>query len=397
VKAVSMSSDLLATAAELWPGAEVVPSGAAADGRPVRARFALLGHGAAPTVLVPIEPAAAAAASLRRTSGATGWWTSVSRTAAGAAVRAVPRLLGRQVEVRGGEPGLSEHLGEILGEQVCFSISIGSARVNRKPVLQLFDRHGRCRAFGKVGWSPHTCADVAAEGRALTAVGARRLDAVVPPELLARTTWHGHPVILTQPLRPRRWPPGRGHQRSRRPPVKAMDEVAQLFAEDPAPLPASAWWARQWQGVGDIADPVTRSRMARAMDEVARVAADRPLAWGAWHGDWTPWNMAVDGPRTLLWDWERFETGVPTGLDRIHYVLNVATAGASFGPDSVLRAIDMALREPSWSGGDREVTARLYLVAILVRYLRLTDVPGGEHIAERADQVLIALERRCFS
>lgn len=392
-----MSSDLMSTAAELWPGAEVVPAGATADGRPVRARYAVLGHGSVPTVLVPLEPSAATGASLRRTSSATGWWTSMSRAAAGVVVRAAPRLLGQQVEVRGGEPGLAEHLGETLGEEVCFSISIGSARVNRKPVLQIFDAEGRCRAFGKIGWTPHTCVDVAAEGRALAAVGARRLDLVVPPALLARTAWSGRPVLLTEPLRPRHRLASRRHRRSRRPPVDAMAELASSFPFQPRPLSGTDWWRLQWQGVGDIEDPVTRSRMARAMDEVARMAGERPLSWGAWHGDWTPWNMAADGKHTLLWDWERFETGVPDGLDRIHYVVNVVTAGTPFGPDSVLHAIDLALCTPRWPAGDRELTARLYLVAILVRYLRLIHLPGGEHISDRADQVLIALERRCFS
>ena len=62
--------------------------------------------------------------------------------AAGAAVRAVPGLLRQRVEIRGGHDGLAEHLSEVLGTRVSFSISIGTARVNRKPVLQVFDEDG---------------------------------------------------------------------------------------------------------------------------------------------------------------------------------------------------------------------------------------------------------------
>lgn len=389
----TMTSDLMTAAAELWPGSEVVRADVPPDGRPVRARYAVLARGAVPKMLVPVEPSTAASASLRRASGADGLRGSVQRAAAGAAVSAAPGLLRQRVEVRGGENGLDELIGSVLGEAVSFSVSIGTARVNRKPVLQVFDRTGRCRAFGKVGWAAHTCADVEAEGRALAAIGGRRFDHLVPPALLARTRWEGRPVLLTAPLVPRGWRTLRVGRSSWKPPTAAMRELNAHFAETPAPLLQAPWWARQWQEVGRLADVVTRGRLARAMEQVAQLAGDRPLAWGAWHGDWTPWNMASDGHRTLLWDWERFETGVPAGLDAVHYVLNVATAGAPATADKILQGLHLAVRGGGWPEGERELTVRLYLVAILVRYLRLVAVPGGEHIAPRAAQVLIALER----
>ncbi|GAA1510109.1 hypothetical protein [Nocardioides humi] len=385
-----MSADLLETAAELWPGADVVPAGTAGDGRPVRARYAVVSRGSTPTVLVPVDSSVAAGASLRRISTASSWWDSTARVAAGAAVRAVPGLLRHRVEVRGGDDGLAEHLSSVLGTPVSFSITIGTARVNRKPVLQVFDEQGRCRAFAKVGWSDHTCADVAAEGRALAAVTSQEYRYVVPPPLIARTSWRGRPVLLAGPLAPSPW---QRHRSSWTPPVAAMDELAGSFSIPDGPLAESAWWRQQWQVAGSLADPVSRGRLGRAMERVAAITGSRPLSWGAWHGDWTPWNMAVSGERVLLWDWERFETGVPTGLDPLHYVVNALNAGFPSSPEGVLRALAFASYPDRSLGGEPHVRSLLYLVAILTRYLSLVEAPGGEHISPRATLSLIALER----
>lgn len=387
-----MSTELLATAADLWPGAEVVPADTAADGRPVRARYAVLQRGRVPTVLVPVDPPAAAAASLRRISSASSFWSATSRVAAGAAVGAVPALLRNRVEVRGGEPGLADHLASVLGRPVSFSISIGTARVNRKPVLQVFDEEGRCLAFAKVGWSPHTCADVAAEGRALATVGTRSFRHLVPPALLARTWWQDRPVVVVEPLQPSVWHRPRRPERA---PLEAMDELSSRFACPAATLAETDWWHRQWRVAGALDDAVTRGRLGRAMEKVAAVAGDRTLAWGAWHGDWTPWNMALDRRGVLLWDWERFEIGVPAGIDAIHYVVNVVNAGVPSSPEAVLRALVAAAGGELRPGSDACVRSLLYLVAILSRYLRLSTAAGGEHIAPRAAQTLIALERLC--
>jgi len=385
-----MSAALLETVSQLWPGADVVPAGTVRDGRPVRAQYAVVHRGSTPTVLVPLESPVAAGASLRRISTASTLWDSACRVAAGVAVRALPALLRHRVEVRGGDDGLAEHLSAVLGTPVSFSVSIGTARVNRKPVLQVFDARGRCRAFVKVGWSDHTCADVDAEARALALVAPRAYEHLVPPPLLARTAWRGRPVLVTGPLQP---PPWQRHRSSWTPPSAAMDELCASFATPEAPLADSPWWRRQWQAAGGLSDPLLRGRLGRAMERVAEVTGRRPLAWGAWHGDWTPWNMAVAGDRVLLWDWERFETGVPAGLDQLHYVVNALNAGGPASPEGILWALTFTAHPDRSLGGEPHVRSLLYLVAILTRYLTLAEVPGGEHIAPRARQALVALER----
>lgn len=385
-----MDMELLETAVQLWPGAEVVPAGRVADERPVRARYAVISRAHVPTVLVPVESAAAAGASLRRFSTASTWWDSTARAAAGAAVRAAPRLLRHRVEIRGGDDSLADHLSTVLGTEVTFSITIGTARVNRKPVLQVFDDAGRCRAFAKVGWSDSTVSDVLAEGAALARIGDVGFQHVVPPDLLARTTWRGRPVLVTGPLEPSAWA---RHRRAWDPPKVAMAELDDWFCEGERELVDSDWWCQRWEMAGEVGDPVSRSRLERAMEQVSVVAGERPVRFGAWHGDWTPWNMASAGSGVLLWDWERFATGVPSGLDPLHYVVNVLNAGAPVTADGIVWALALAAHEDRSLGGRPHVLSLLYLVEILARYLRLTHSPGGEHISARAMHTLVALER----
>ena len=172
-----------------------------------------------------------------------------------------------------------------------------------------------------------------------------------------------------------------------------MEELRSSFAAPPAPLAESRWWRRQWQAAGALTDPVVRGRLGRAMEHVAAITGGRDLSWGAWHGDWTPWNMALAGDRVLLWDWERFETGVPAGLDPLHYVVNALNPGGASTPEAILWALTFAAHPDRSLGGEPHVHSLLYLVAILTRYLGLADVPGGEHIAPRARHMLLALER----
>jgi hypothetical protein len=57
----------------------------------------------------------------------------------------------------------------------------------------------------------------------------------------------------------------------------------------------------------------------QAADRIERRHGDEEIAFGAWHGDFTPWNMARLGERTYVWDWER-AAPAPAGLDLLHFL-----------------------------------------------------------------------------
>ena len=108
-------------------------------------------------------------------------------------------------------------------------------------------------------------------------------------------------------------------------PVAAMDRFHAAFAEEARPLVGLAPVGPDGRGPAVPGLLGVRDRLGEALERLRLAAADRPLPMGGWHGDWTPWNMSRRRGRLQLWDWERFETGVPRGLDRCHYAVNAVT------------------------------------------------------------------------
>ena len=187
------------------------------------------------------------------------------------------------------------------------------------------------------------------------------------------------------PLRPRPW---QGRDGRWPMPDAAMDELAEVFDGGRLRLVDTPWWARTTLAASQLQDPERRARLVAALDRVADVAGEVEVRVGAWHGDFTPWNMSRHGSRLLLWDWERFETGVPHGMDRVHYAVNTIARARGFGVGSVLDGLRAG------ATGDAEVdltVAAAYLAALATRYLLGAQEDGGEVIADRADLVLSIL------
>ena len=198
------------------------------------------------------------------------------------------------------------------------SIHIGPARANRKPVLQLISPDGETFGFGKLGTGPltqrlvkaetaraerarHGRADQAhrAEGAARRAVArAAGADPVGAAGLAAAGPAH-------------RAPADRRDARHRR--------VLRLHHRDAG---RERVLGRAARAAGRRSrDRAEGAALASAAEMLAHHAGDRNLRYGAWHGDWAPWNMANLADALLVWDWERFATGVPVGFDAVHHEL----------------------------------------------------------------------------
>ena len=147
-----------------------------------RAEYVVLPNRRAPKLLVPATPSRAAAGAVRRFSADAhstptrrGGWPSLPSPRAGARPRS---------RIGWSCTGLAKHHWPgtstvSWAPGVVFSVGIGTERVNRKPVLQIFDTEGRTIAFAKLGDSDQARADVGAEGVALSLLarrGWRRLE-----------------------------------------------------------------------------------------------------------------------------------------------------------------------------------------------------------------------------
>lgn len=367
------------TVSELWadPSPRPVPP------RRQRAAPGVAGLVAVPRaatarLLVPTRPARAAAGAVSRYSSALSRRERATRAALAAGLRlGGARVLPDGIEVR--EGGLVAHLGDVLGEPVVVSVGIGTERANRKPVLEVFDRRGRSLAFVKVGDTAVARAHVEGEERALAHVQDVDWATVRTPRVLHADDWEGRRVLVISALATTPW--------ARRRPDLVHAAQEEVFAA--ADRERVAWHlAPCWTEATRTASTVGADegeRLGAALAALEDRLPDRDVTVGSWHGDWTPWNMCPVRRRLHVWDWERFATGVPVGMDAAHLAVNVATRSLGTTHDVVARALTGSTTD--------ELVRATYLASVTARYLAAAADEGGAAIRPRALVFLDALER----
>ncbi|MBO3732504.1 hypothetical protein [Glycomyces niveus] len=342
-----------------------------------------------PRVLIPAADRKVAAAALHRYARPAARGARLKRDAAVWALRlGLDRmLLPHRIKV-GGAEGIDDHLATVLGHEVHLSVHIGPARANRKPVLQILNGDAETVAFAKLGVNPLTRELVEAETNAT-----RRLSEFCDlrllrvPELLHAGNWNGHNLMVTSALPSWDAPSDLGPSRR----TAAMRELADACGTARSPLGESDYAARLRGRLKDLTErgETDADTLQTAGETLLDRYAGTELTFGAWHGDWSPWNTRETEDLVYLWDLERFETGVPYGFDAVHYRLqdHIVTRGA----DPTTAVLGLVAEAPSIlapmgvAPGESEPTALLYLVDLAARYM-------GDQ-AERAGAALGALGR----
>jgi hypothetical protein len=353
-----------------------VTQDSAIDGPAVR-DFLLLPRGKRARVLVPAGRRVAAAA-IR------GYGRPATPGAALAA-RVLPALLsaglgpaglGRRM-VAGIPPGtvtIESYLARVLGQDLQVSLLLGAPRANRKPVLQLLTASGVTAGFAKIGEGPLARELVAAEHAALRRLGRAGLTRLQLPRVLHYGTWAGRPVLVLSALpagpRRRRWPAG--------PLTAAMAELAAVTGLRYGPLAGSGYLGRLTARLATVGPGPDRAAVSAALAVITRRAGTAALAFGCWHGDWTPWNMSGTPAGLAVWDWERFAAGVPAGFDPLHFRLHAEVLGGRHParPDAAQAACAALVRDAPRvltpygpPPAAARLTAVLYLAEITARYL----------------------------
>lgn len=342
-----------------------------------------------PRILVPAGNPAAAARAMLRFSASLSVPDTVKRLVVSSLLRARTNVaFPDRIAVEERPGSLRRHLGDVFGEPVDFSLGLGTARANRKAVLQVFDARGRSLAFVKIGGTEVTDALVRAEAAALQRLGEADLPEVLEaPRLLHLGVWEGASLVAMTALETSfRQRPSRQFSL----PLEEMSLLHGAFAESARPLVELPLWGSMRAAHASLPPSEARDRLGEALDTLREIAVDQPLEVGAWHGDWSPWNMSRRRGRIQLWDWERFETGVPLGLDRCHYGVNAVSLRDGVSVASVMKGFDLA-----GVGNDRSseshVVGATYLATVACRYLVGAESELGEAIAERSLVTLDAL------
>lgn len=352
--------------ADLWPAPNQVTAGGPLGGRDLV--FAVLPHARRPTRLVPVSPGRVASQILSGALRGAGARERAGRRLLDVAARAgVLRLVRAQVHVaeEGGE-SIATHLSALLGQPVRLGIHLGPPRANQKPVLQVLTPEGRTLGFAKIGANVLTRQLVAAEAQALEAVAAAGVAGLGVPPVRHHGSWRDLEVLLLGPVESRSTSSVRGAELG-----DVMARLSLAWGHRSEVLADSAFWARLRAAASAAAGPHA-PRLRLAFDRAAAAYGDRQVAFGAWHGDWTPWNMAVHDHGVVVWDWERFQQDVPLGLDAIHFHLQREMRRQDQEPLQVARGTlaraDELLAPWGLQGSDARCVFVLYLLSIGSRY-----------------------------
>ena len=369
---------------------------AAATGDREQTEYLVLPSEARAVLLLPRRPRRAAAAALRNyKASAAGSRRFLLRSMALAArvglADALPHRI--TVESAGNEPDADvvSYLRKVLDCDVVVSLRIGPPRANRKPVLELLSPRGEALGFAKVGVTGLTRELVRAEAAALDVLGPAPLGRLEVPRLLHHGQWRDHEVLVQAPLS------GSGRAGSPSELAAAMAEVAAVRGVVTQQVSRSAYWRGLRSRLEACPPSEAAVALLRVISDLEAMAATTRLAFGCWHGDWTPWNMAFSGGRVLVWDWERFEDGVPVGFDAVHYQVQRAVVGngtkAQAAAEMALLTAPMTLGPLGVRPGVAVFVAALYLIEIATRYLHDEAAEAGAYLGDVGNWLLPTLSR----
>jgi hypothetical protein len=414
-------SDLARLVGQLWSsetGDVVVRTGGVVpDGYQVVEQYSAIPNAAKAQVLVPAGRPRLARRALLLYNGLRIPRTRIARRVLAEAIGlgAVGRAKGDQVLVcartgrtgrHGNEPLLLEWLRQQLAvPSLAMSPGVPSAAPNSKPTALLLDDGGAPRGYLKLGWNTATRRMVRNEARVLESA-AGRLPSIDTPALLHQGDWQGRRLLVTAPL-----PEGRPVKQpsSRLPPWHLSIEVASLSCLHQADLGASRYWADVQDRVASVAPTVDAVGLLQPVTALVaaidRYSAARPLTFGAWHGDWVPWNMAWFGGRLTVWDWEHSSDAVPLGFDALHYVFQVAFIYRRAALADAIQSVDS--RAATLHGGlgviEASLVTSLYVLEQVLRNAESARDGGGWNqrfldaaapvVAARTGQTLLSADR----
>jgi hypothetical protein len=351
----------------LWPSSVGADAGAGATG------LLALPSLRRARLLVPAAQRKVAANAVRRYSVQGDARARISTALLAALLRtgALQPLIRRRSWMPGGtaEPGsITAHLRTLVSPDCEVAVYVGLPRGNRKPVLLVCDPDGTLLAVAKLGVSALSSRLIRNESAALTRLTASPLESVTTPSVLFAGDWGTVPMLVQSALPEFGSQPSDLAQRRER----AAVEISRIGGVELHRLAASPVLDLLDQRIAVLTDSPERDLAARTLSRLRDSAPDVELPVGSWHGDWTPWNVAPSAERGMLvWDWERFASGVPCGYDALHYSGQVGQMGSG-GPEGALadtRGDLAALLTPFGVTTEAlQPVFGLYMVELLVRY-----------------------------
>ena len=115
---------------------------------------------------------------------------------------------------------------------------------------------------------------------------------------------------------------------------------------------------------------IDRDAVSKAIDSVKEIYGGKEVEFSACHGDFTPWNMFVDGKELFVFDFEYAAMTYPAGIDRYHFFTQTAVFEKHWGADEILSYIH--------SDAGKWIDRQLYAMYLLDVISRFTMREGGK-------------------
>lgn len=335
--------------------------------------------------LVPWSPSSIAAATHRLSDDRPPSWRW--RDAAGVAgLLSAGAVAGRRRIGVSSTRSLLDDVADALGHPRLRGIVMcGPPRANQKPVIQVHDRAGRTIAFVKVAWNDLTRGLLTAERGALEHLAAIEHPAFRIPPILAGGEFGSATWLAIGAL---------GVERRTRPALTDVDALAAVVertaeAVTVATIDASFTARLRTEAAGL---PIAEPQVARLVERHA--AAPLTLAGG--HGDFVPWNILSGAPSPAVWDWERYDTAVPVGSDRIHYRAQLAIQRRGVGVVAAFAQLadELATILPDVPAEQRQAHLDWYLANLLVRYEHDALFQPTDRLRSRIADLTTVLDQR---
>jgi hypothetical protein len=264
--------------------------------------------------------------------------------------------------------GITAYLREIVSPHCEVAVYVGLPRGNRKPVLLVLEPDGTLAAVAKLGVSPLSRRLIRNEAAALAQLATAAPAQMTVPQVLSFGDWGGCDLLVQSAL------PEIGNQPANAGELieRAAVEISTIGGVENHRLETSPVLDVLSQRIALLPEGAERALAEKTVAGLLESAPDVQFPVGSWHGDWTPWNVAVsrtDG--VLAWDWERFTSGVPAGYDALHFSGQVGAAlpgGPSEGLAVTRAALDSLLGPFGIAIEARKPVFTLYLLELLVRY-----------------------------
>ncbi len=104
--------------------------------------------------------------------------------------------------------------------------------------------------------------------------------------------------------------------------------------------------------------------VVRRIDAVMERMVGKRVRYGVYHGDFTPWNMFVEGGELFVFDWEYAGRTYPMGLDRYHFWMQTAVFEKHWGVAELKRYIGSA--DGKWIDGEM---LEMYVLDVMSKYV----------------------------